>query len=243
MEIFTELGIEFLTRYGHIISGITWIGLLYYFNFVQTPSFAAFDAGARNEATAKLVPRAMWWFRWGAMATLAFGLLLFVLYSTGDLKPYDEMDGPNVVGIVTGIFFAVIMFSNVWFVIWPAQKRAIANAENVLAGREADPGLAPIARRSACASRTNTFLSIPMLFFMVAAAHFLGGEWDTSSGGDRALWYIIVLVIGAVLEINALRAPAAGRPESWYFDSHRNTIIGGFVLLVILYLLMEILFG
>ena len=128
MEIFEEYGIEFVTRYAHIISGIVWIGLLYYFNFVQVPSFAAFEAGSRNEATAKLAPRALWWFRWGAMSTLAFGLLLFLLYSIGDSKPYDDMKSMNTIGIATGILFALIMFSNVWFVIWPAQKKVIANA-------------------------------------------------------------------------------------------------------------------
>lgn len=241
MEIFEEYGIEFLSRYAHVISGITWIGLLYYFNFVQTPSFAAFEAGPRNEATAKLVPRALWWFRWGAMSTLAFGLLLFILQEQYEA---DYMKTPPGMSILTGILFAVIMFSNVWFVIWPAQKRVIANAENVLAGREADPGLAPIARRAACASRTNTFLSIPMLFFMVATSHLAGFGFDAEpSGGNRAVWWIIVIVIAALVEINALRAPAAGRPEAWYIDDHRNTIIGGFVLLVVLYVLMEILLG
>ena len=241
MEIFEEYGIEFLSRYAHVISGITWIGLLYYFNFVQTPAFAAFEAGPRNEATAKLVPRALWWFRWGAMSTLAFGLLLFILQEQYDA---DYMKTPSGMSILTGILFAVIMFSNVWFVIWPAQKRVIANAENVLAGREADPGLPPIARRAACASRTNTFLSIPMLFFMVATSHFVSFGFDASpSGGNRAVWWIVVIVVAALVEINALRAPAAGRPVAWYIDDHKNTIIGGFVLLVVLYILMEILFG
>jgi uncharacterized membrane protein len=244
VEIFNELGIEALARYGHIIAGITWIGLLYYFNFVQTPAFAAFEAGPRNEAFAKLVPRAMWWFRWGAMATLAFGLLLFGLYSGGDDKPYDGMKTMNVVGIVTGIFFAVIMFCNVWFVIWPAQRRAIANAQNILAGGEADAGLPPLMRRAATASRTNTFLSIPMLFFMVAAAHFLaGGYYDSSEGGKRALWYVIILVVGIVVEGIALKAPAAGSALTKHLDDHKATIIGGFALTIVLYLILEAMFG
>jgi uncharacterized membrane protein len=244
VEIFKELGIETLARYGHIISGITWIGLLYYFNFVQTPAFAAFEAGPRNEAFAKLVPRAMWWFRWGAMATLAFGLLLFGLYSGGDSKPYDDMKAMNVMGIVAGIYFAVIMFCNVWFVIWPAQRRAIANAQNVLAGGEADAGLPPVMRRAATASRTNTFLSIPMLFLMVAAAHVLAfGGYDSSSGGKRALWYIIVLVIGIVIEAIALKAPAVGSGLTKHLDDHKMTIITGFILTAILIVLIEVLFG
>src|SRR5688500_13318592 len=202
-----------LARYGHIIAGITWIGLLYYFNFAQTPAFASFEAPARNEAFAKLVPRAIWWFRWAAAATLAFGLLIFALYSGGDSQPYMEtgeygaMQNPRVMAILAGMFFALIMFLNVWLVIWPAQRRAIANAQNVIAGGEADAGLPPLLRRAATASRTNTFLSIPMLFFMVAAGHLLGGTYDTSEGGKRAIWYVVILAVGAIAEAIALSAP------------------------------------
>src|SRR5687768_15393470 len=203
MEIFEEYGIEFLTRYAHIISGITWIGLLYYFNVVQTPAFAGFEPGPRNEAFVKLVPRALWWFRMGAMATLTFGLLLFLL---GLDDAYDDMQSANTIIILSGMLFAVIMFSNVWFVIWPAQKIVIANAEGVLAGREADPAAAAAARRGACASRTNTLLSIPMLFFMVGAAHLYNPvDYDTSEAGNRVIWYIVVLAVAALVEINALR--------------------------------------
>ena len=244
MAIFEEIGFEMLARYGHIISGITWIGLLYYFNFVQTPAFAAFEAPARNEGFAKLVPRAIWWFRWAAMSTLAFGLLLYILYSSGDYNPYEEMDAINVIGINTGIFFALIMWANVWFVIWPAQRRAIANAQNVLAGKEADAGLPPIMRRAATASRTNTFLSIPMLFFMVAAGHLLSPAlFDTSEGGKRVIWYIVVVAVGAIAEWIALKAPAVGSGLTKHLDDHKNTIIGGFALLVVLYVILELLFG
>ena len=240
MEIFEEYGVEFVMRYAHVISGVVWIGLLYYFNFVQVPSFAAFEAGTRNEATAKLAPRALWWFRWGAMSTLAFGLLLFILQEQYD---GDYMKTPPGMSITTGILFALIMFSNVWFVIWPAQKRVIANAENVLAGREADPGVPPLARRAACASRTNTLLSIPMLFFMVATSHFAAFYGEEPSGGDRAVWWIVVIVVAALIEINALRSPAAGAPEAFYIDDHKNTIISGFVLLLVLYVIWEVLLG
>src|SRR3954451_5180176 len=105
MEIFHEYGFEFLLRYAHIISGITWIGLLYYFNFVQTPAFAAFEAGPRTEAFAKLVPRAMWWFRWGAAATLAFGLLLFGLEAGGDYQLFGDMKSIQTMSILSGMLF------------------------------------------------------------------------------------------------------------------------------------------
>jgi uncharacterized membrane protein len=244
VELFKEGGIEMLARYGHIISGITWIGLLYYFNFAQTPAFAQFEAPARNEAFAKLVPRAMWWFRWAAMSTLVFGVLLFGLYTSGDNKPYDPMSGINVVAILTGILFAVIMFSNVWFVIWPAQRRAIANAKNVLGGGEADAGLPPLMRRAATASRTNTFLSIPMLFWMVGAAHLVlnnPSHWK-DTGGHRALWYLIVLVVAIVAEGIALMAPPVGSGLTKHLDDHKVTIAGGFILTAVLYLLFEAVF-
>jgi uncharacterized membrane protein len=244
VEIFHEIGVETLARYGHIISGITWIGLLYYFNFAQTPAFNSFEAPARNEAFAKLVPRAIWWFRWAAAATLAFGLLIFALYSSGDNKPYDDMKSINVLGILAGIYFALIMFANVWLVIWPAQRRAIANAQNVLAGGEADAGLPPLMRRAACASRTNTFLSIPMLFFMVTAAHMLNpAAYDTSEGGKRILWYVITLAVGAIAEAIALKAPAPGSGLTKHLDDHKNTIIAGFALLIVHYVILEALFG
>jgi uncharacterized membrane protein len=244
MEIFEEYGIEFVARYAHIISGITWIGLLYYFNFVQTPAFAAFEPGPRNEAFSKLVPRALWWFRMGAMSTFAFGVLLFALGATGDFAPFDNMKSIQTLSILAGMLYGTIMFLNVWLVIWPNQKIVIANAEGVLAGREADPAAAGAARKGACASRTNTMLSIPMLFFMVATGHFLSiGDFDTSSGGKRAVWYLVVLAVAVVAEGIALRAPAAGKPEAWHIDQHKNTIIAGFGILVVLYLVVEILFG
>ena len=250
MEIFEEVGIEMLARYGHIIAGVTWIGLLYYFNFAQTPAFATFDAGARTEATAKLVPRAIWWFRWAAMATFVFGLLIFALYSSGDTQPYmevgayDAMQNPQVMAILAGMLFAIIMWANVWFVIWPAQRKAIANAQATVAGQQGTPPTAEELRRAATASRTNTFFSIPMLFFMVFAGHLAPfGDYDSTEGGTRVLWYLIVIVIAVVVEGIALKAPAVGSGLTKHLDDHKNTIIGGFVLLVVLYVLFELLFG
>ena len=246
-----ELFIEDLARYGHIISGITWIGLLYYFNFAQTPAFNAFEAPARNEAFAKLVPRAIWWFRYAALATLLFGLLIFGLYAGGDNQPYDGMKSGQVVAIVTGIIFGVVMFANVWLVIWPAQRRAIANAQNILAGGEADAGLPPLMRRAATASRTNTFLSISMLFYMVGAAHlfaaahwneFDGNEIAIGGGGARVLWYVIVIAIAAVAEAIALKAPPVGDNLTKHLDDHKVTIASGFALTLVMYLLMEAIF-
>lgn len=251
MEIFEEFGVEMLARYGHILAGITWIGLLYYFNFAQTPAFASFEAGARTEATAKLVPRAMWWFRWAAMATFLFGLLIFALYSSGDTNPYTfetdaygAMQNPQVMAILAGMLLAVIMWANVWFVIWPVQRKAIANAQATVAGGQGTPPTPQELRRAATASRTNTFFSIPMLFFMVFAGHLAPSPgYDSTEGGSRVLWYAIVIVIAVVVEGIALKAPAAGGAITKHLDDHRNTIAGGLILLVVLYVIFEVLFG
>lgn len=239
MELFESAGLEFAARYGHVISGITWVGLLYYFNFVQVPASAAFEAGARTEVTTKLVPRALWWFRWGAVLTLLFGLWLFIQQEQYDTDYMKTVPG---LSITAGILFALIMFVNVWAVIWPAQQRVIANAEGVLAGREPDPEVPALARRAACASRTNTLLSIPMLFLMVATSHF-APVFGLTGGGDRVVWWLAILVIAVAAEGIALSSPPVGAPQAWHIDQHRNTIIAGFGLLVVIYLLMEILFG
>jgi uncharacterized membrane protein len=242
LEIFSDTGLEFVARYGHVLSGITWIGLLYYFNVVQTPAFAGFDAAARNEAISKLVPRALWWFRYGALMTLLFGLWLFVQADWMDMDNLETVPGMS---ITAGILFALIMFTNVWMYIWPAQRKVIANAENVAAGREADPNLPPVARKAAVMSRTNTLLSFPMLFLMIATSHFAGvfGVDGAPESGDRVVWWIVILVIAVAAEGIAISVPAAGKPQAWHLDQHKNTIIAGIALTVLVYLVMEILFG
>src|SRR5436190_12709455 len=105
LEIFHRQGGVIVSRWFHVLAGITWIGLLYYFNFVQTPAFAEFEAPPRNEAFAKLVPRAMWWFRWAAAATLAFGLLLFGLETGGDSALFDDMKSIQTMSILSGMLF------------------------------------------------------------------------------------------------------------------------------------------
>jgi uncharacterized membrane protein len=242
MSIFEQDGLAFLSRYGHVISGVTWIGLLYYFNFVQTPAFATFEPGPRNEAFAKLVPRALWWFRYAAVLTVLFGIS--IIFTTDGMTDSDFWKGPGGVSITTGIVYGLVMFANVWGVIWRNQKIVIANAQGVLAGKDPDPAAAVAARKGACASRTNTLLSIPMLFFMVATSHFFAmGGFDTSEGGKRVVYYLIALAIVVVAEVIALRAPAVGKPEAWHIDNHKNTIILGFVITAVLYVVWEVLFG
>lgn len=240
MEILTQVGGEFLSRWGHYLSGVTWVGLLYYFNVVQVPAFAGFEAGPRTESIRKLVPRALWWFRWTAVATVVTGLAILGFQER--LTDMDFWKTPSGLSIGTGILLALVMFVNVWGIIWRNQKIVIASAERTAAGGEADPNAAAAGRRGLTASRTNALFSIPMLFFMGATSHF-APVFDGADGGGRALYWIAVLVIIGVFEAIAVMAPAAGSGLAVHLDNHRNTIIGGFVLTVIFYALFQIVNG
>jgi uncharacterized membrane protein len=253
VEIFSQLGGVIISRWFHVLTGITWIGLLYYFNFVQTPAFAQFDAPARTEATAKLVPRALWWFRWSALATFLTGVMILGFQEQFKMTYFKSIPGTS---ILTGAFMATLMFANVWLVIWPNQKIVIANAQNVLAGGEADPNTPGAARRGLLASRTNTLLSIPMLWFMVATSHFVGAsnhfklnhvrDGMTVVGPGRSLlltYWAIVIVIVAIIEANALGllGGTGPGPTRAPLEDHKKTIIASFILWAILYGLWEIL--
>jgi uncharacterized membrane protein len=224
---------EMLSRYAHVLSGITWIGLLYFFNFVQTPAFAEMSAEARSEAQRKITWRALWWFRYAALLTFLFGLSIIAVQ--GD-QTDDFFSGQRGTAILTGILFGVTMFLNVWGVIWRAQKVIIGSAETVAQGGEADARAASLAKPAARASRVNTLFSIPMLFFMVFAPHG-GGFWREEIGSTVVYW-IIVLLIWAFIEASALGLVGGyDNPfNKLAFDDHRNTIIGGFILLAVIYL-------
>jgi uncharacterized membrane protein len=247
--IISRGGGAFLSRWLHVIAGITWIGLLYYFNFVQVPAFAEMEAAARNNAIDKLASRALWWFRWAAVATVITGLSILI-FSGGngdklELTNGDYWKSSQGMSIATGILLALTMFANVWLVIWPNQKKVIANARNVQAGGEADPVAAAAGRKALLASRMNAIFSFTMLFFMVGTAHLVGevgGFKIFPSGGDRATYWIIAVIIWLLLELNALGViggTAAGG-LNWMFDSHRNALITGFVLVVVYYALFYV---
>lgn len=248
-----EPGLEFLARWAHVLVGILWIGLLYYFNFVQVPSFAQMDAGARNNAIDKLASRALWWFRWAAAATFGFGvvLLLVIPGSNGNSELFsgDYWKSAEGVSIATGILLGVTMLLNVWGVIWRYQKTVIANARNVQAGGQADPAAADAGRRAALASRQNTIFSFPMLFFMVGTAHFFGAYNNANhvlgSSSDRGIYFAITAVIWAVFELSALGiigGRAAGNITNWVYENHWRAIGTGLVLVVVWYALWEIIF-
>ena len=157
---------SFLFRWFHVLSGIMWIGLLWYFNFVQIPNMPNIPDDQKPAVSKVIAPAALWWFRWGAMSTILTGLILG--YLNGYLEASMTLGfrgdaAPSHTAIGIGMWLGIIMWFNVWFVIWPNQKKAlgIVPAENDVK--------AASARTAMLFSRTNTLLSIPMLFSMVAA--------------------------------------------------------------------------
>jgi uncharacterized membrane protein len=172
--------VDMLARWGHLLFGMTWMGLLYYFNFIQGGYFKAATPEALKDAKAKLAPEALWWFRWGAMFTFITGLLLLVgVVQKNVLNEY----------IIVGITLGTLMFLNVWLIIWPNQKVALGMVE----------GDGPTAAGKALlASRTNTLFSGPMAFCMLAGPHFAGYGMPAST----STW--IALAIVAALQVNAV---------------------------------------
>ena len=146
-----------LVRWIHVISGIMWVGLLYYFNFVQIPSMGSIPDEQKPAIGKVIAPKALWWFRWSAMTTIVAGLLL--AYLNGYLYEAITLQ-EGVWGIGLGMWIGTIMWFNVWFVIWPNQKKALGIIQV-----EPDEK-ASSARIAMLVSRTNTILSIPMLIAM-----------------------------------------------------------------------------
>jgi len=246
MEIFSRAGLWGALRMAHVIVAIMWMGLLWFFNFVQTPAYAEMDAGARNNAFDKLTWRAMWWFRWAAAATVAFGILIIAVEG-GKVYDGDYWKSTSGVTLLIGILFGFVMLYNVWMIIWPAQQKVIANARNVQAGGEADPAAPTAARAGAMASRQNTIFSLPLLVFMVGASHFYGGidsHFSFAPGGAKWLVYFLIgLAVLVVLEANAL-GKISGRGSTGLnviYESHKNAMYTGFALIVGFYVLAEIL--
>jgi uncharacterized membrane protein len=231
MALLTFDGWLFLLRWTHFLAGITWIGLLYYFNFVQTPFFAETDPPVRGGAIQKLVPRALWWFRWGAMITFLSGWL----YVMSRAHQGGFFAGSYGWAIMLGGLLGSLMWANVWFVIWPNQKIVIQNAVDTAAGKPANPAAAPAGARAGLASRTNTLLSVPMLFFMAAASHLRLPVPKSGLG-----FWIIVLVIMAVAEANALMG-TPGKGAAKPLATVSGTLWAGFVLSLIFYVIFEVI--
>jgi len=156
---------QFIFRYVHVLAGTMWIGLLWYFNFVQIPNMPKIPDDQKPAIGKVIAPAALWYFRWGAMFTLISGLILAhlngYLLSALQLGVLSGVSRDTSIGI--GMWLAIVMFINVWFVIWPNQKKAlgIVDASAKIKAKSAKTAM--------LFSRTNTLLSIPMLFAMVSA--------------------------------------------------------------------------
>jgi uncharacterized membrane protein len=227
----TTMGWEMLLRWGHFLSGVTWIGLLYYFNLVQTEYFKEAEASAKSDAIQKLVPRALFWFRWAAAATFVTGLGIF-----------GVRGGGMSIDIYIGALLGTLMFLNVWLIIWPNQKIVIASAKQVAGGGAALPEAAAALGTAGLASRTNTLFSVPMLFFMGASAHY--------PHTFHLLAFISAVTLILLLEYNGAypaiknfgpisKLPAAGKMGP--YASIVGVIHCGLALTVILFLLLEFL--
>ncbi len=241
MELFTTLqGAQLLARWAHFLACVTWIGLLYYFNFVQGPFFNATTPEVKSAATRGLVPRALWWFRYSALVTWVAGLGLILTYVAASGWSWGEVltrPFPQGLPILTGAVIGTIMFANVWGVIWPKQQIVIGSAEAAASGGQADPRLNDATRRALLASRTNVVFSIPMLFFMATSAHLQLAESATT--GQKWLYVLVAGAILALVEINALAGTTGATKQP--LEKIQSTIVSGFVLWLVLFVLFQVI--
>jgi len=162
---FDTLFWSWLFRYFHVLSGVMWIGLLWYLNFVQIPSMPKFTDEQKSAITKVIAPAVLFWFRWAAFATIVTGLIVAYLngYVHQALMLGIGSGGGKNTAIGIGMWLGLIMAFNVWFIIWPNQKKALGIVD-------ATPEEKPVAlKKAVMASRVNTLLSLPMLLVMVAA--------------------------------------------------------------------------
>ncbi len=168
MEFLEGPWIVFFVRWLHVVSGIMWIGLLWYFNFVQIPSMPKIPDEQKPAISKVIAPEALFWFRWAALSTIIFGLIqawqLGFLRDGLALGITSNTAYHMMIGL--GMWMGLIMAANVWFVIWPNQKKALGMVEVPAEEKAA------AARMAMLFSRTNTMLSIPMSYAMVSVHYF-----------------------------------------------------------------------
>ena len=211
MDLFTD---QAFFRSLHILFGIAWIGLLYYFNFVQTEYVKVADPDAKADVMKKLVPNALWWFRWAALFTFLTGLILFY-----------QITARIGTEIILGATMGTIMMLNVWGIILRNQKIVLGMKDGDVAAAAAKAGLA---------SRTNTLFSVPMLMYMVYSAHAQGSylvlnDWNSTS-----------LIIGLVI-IFAIEANAIWGKMLPVIASVRSVITSSFILAIIFKIITDTL--
>ncbi len=230
-SLFNLDGLLFLLRWGHFIFGIAWIGILWYYNFMQGGFMAEADAAVKTAVNQKLAPRTLWYFRWGAMGTFLTGwIMILIRFAQAGAEGGMLMNSKWGVTILTGALMGSLMWFNVWFVIWPRQKQIIAAA-----GGAQVENVPVLARRAFIASRTNTVLSIPLLFFMAAASH-LSMDVNPAKAGT---WFGLIAALLILLEINALKGDKG--PAVKAIEKVKGVIHCGLALSVILYVLAEVI--
>lgn len=178
--------ILFVSRWVHFVAGVIWIGLLYFFNFVNVPSMKVIDAAARPAVVTTLLPRALAWFRHAAWVTVLAGFVMLganPLYWAGG----HILDTTGAKTIFSGMVLGLIMLTNVWMLIWPNQRKII---EATAGGQPPDPSWA---KTALYASRLNTILSFPMLAYMAGASHYTM-DWD-----GIVVFGLVTAAIAAVL--------------------------------------------
>jgi uncharacterized membrane protein len=211
MDLLTD---QAFFRSFHILFGIAWIGLLYYFNFVQTEYVKVADADAKADVMKKLAPNALWWFRWAAFFTFLTGLILI-----------HQITARIGTEIILGVTMGTIMMLNVWGIIWRNQKIVLGMKDGDVATAAAKAGLA---------SRTNTLFSVPMLMYMVYSAHAPGSYLVLEDWSSLSL--IIGLAIIFVIEANAIWGKMLP-----VIASVRAVITSSFVLAIIFKLITDFL--
>ncbi len=211
MDLLTD---QAFFRSFHILFGIAWIGLLYYFNFVQTEYVKIADPDAKADVMKKLAPNALWWFRWAAFFTFLTGLILI-----------HQITARIGTEIILGVTMGTIMMLNVWGIIWRNQKIVLGMKDGDVATAAAKAGLA---------SRTNTLFSVPMLMYMVYSAHAPGSYLVLEDWSSLSL--IIGLAIIFVIEANAIWGKMLP-----VIASVRAVITSSFVLAIIFKLITDFL--
>ncbi len=207
--------VEFLFRWFHVLFGIGWVGLLFFFNFVQGEFLKEATDSTKQEVLQKMAPRALWWFRWASVATLLTGVYLLAA-----LGAYANQY------IVVAAFMGIVMFLNVWLVIWPKQKVVCGISSGDVAAASA---------KALLASRTNTLLSAPMLFGMLASKHGLPGSGGFEPASFTDAGFVIALLTVVVLALNGL----FGRLHM--LATIRGVVSMSLVLSVLIYLILHFL--
>lgn len=232
VSIFSLDFFMFLLRWLHYFFGVIWIGHLYYFNYTQGAVMPKLDAGQKSGVLTKLLPEALWWFRWGALGTFVTGFIYLVLkgsLGTGfTIEAYQSSWG---VAILIGSLFGTTMFLNVWLIIWPAQQVVMKSAEIVAGGGQALPEAAANAGKALLASRTNALFSIPMLFFMGAASHL---PYNVTPDTNFVVVSALVGILWLALEINAVKGKLGP------LQTVKGVIGYGFLLTAVLHMILAL---